>query len=566
MPVGSKVSKALIAKICIPIVAVLAVVGGFFAWNSLHQRTDHFAAIPSDAVMVVKVNAGQLLKKSNIAELEEFKDLIDETRDEIEDGELTELFDKITQDPKSIGFDLAAPMAISVSNIENPQVMFVAAVDDRKILESNIQTILDSNEDDDLVMKVEDDFTTIRDKYKKSTDIAFNEDRFVVVISVSGAARKATRYLEQKKDESLFTKENISDFMKSGDDVSLFVDCDPIFEYAKRSNLNGLVDVDFDFKAFKGASSYTALNFENGKVVLHSKNYPTDKMKSMTDGAIQKPAGTYLDEMPEDTYAALQFGVGDFKPIVKYMMSAVPSRELRSLNQGLEEIFGSGTTLTKVAGYFTGDFAMYAAGDIDDLTWGVNISCNKKVTNVLNNLMEDQCSRDYSTWERDGKDFVSVSWYDREPQYYVRTTNDGIRVSSKKNRPKKSLRDSENAKYLKNNGGFIDFERILKLPIVKDELKKEAGVYELCKLFKILYFTFSESGYEGDMVLELSDKNDNSLHQIVVASIEFFNAQKKRGSLLNNEYDYEADNYDDYVDIDTVSDYYYDEYVEDSAW
>lgn len=566
MPVGSKVSKALIAKICIPIVAVLVGIGGFFAWNALHQRTDHFAAIPSDAFAVVKVNAGQLLQKANLTELEEFNDLIEETRDEIKDSDLEELFDKIAKDPTALGFDLSAPMAICFNNIENTQIMFVAAVEDRKALESNIQMILDSNEDGDVRMKVEDDFTTLRNKHDKSIDVAFDNKRFVVVIAPNGDAKKATRYVKQEKDESVFAKANINDFINSKDDVAFFVDGDPIYDFAKKSGLNGYVDDQFDFKAFKGVCSYMALNFENGKVVLRSKSYPSEKLKKMTEGVMQKPKGTYLDEMPEDTYAAMQYGIGDLKPVMQYILSMLPSDELNGINSALEEYFDRGATLAKVAGYFSGDFVMYAAGDPDDLTWGMNVSCDKKVTDAFCQLIEEESRSEYSTWERDGKDYVCVSWFDREPQYYVRMTKDGIRMSSKKNRPKKTIRDAENAKYLENNGGFIDFESIVKIPAVKDELKKEAGLYAFCKLFKILYMTINQEGDEFEMTLELTEKDSNSLNKIIVACIEFFNAQKKNGSLLYPGHAYEADYYEDSVAIDTVSDYYYDEYAEDSVW
>lgn len=566
MSAGSKVSKALIAKICIPVVAVLAGIGGLFAWNALHQRTDHFAAIPADACVVMKVSAGQLLGKSNIAELEEWNDLIDEAREEIDDSDLEELFDKVVKDPSTSGFDLAAPMALSVSNIENPQIMFVAAVDDREVLEANIQTILDAQGSDDVKMKIEDDYTTLRNKHDKSVDVAFDDDRFVVVVSPNGSAKKATRFVEQKKDESVLSNASIGDFIASTDDVSLFVDGDPIYDFAKNTDLDGIVAKGFDFKSLKGVCSYTSLNFEEGKIVLRSKNYPSEELKETTEGVMKKPQGKYLDEMPEDTYAAMQYGIGDLKPFIQYLLGAVPSRELNALNSELEKYFGSGATLAKVAGYFSGDFAMYVAGNLDDLTWGLNISCNKKVTDAFSNLIDEESAREYSTWERDGDDYVSVSWYDREPQFYVRMTNDGIRISSKKQRPKNTLRGAENAKYLENNGGFIDFERIYEIDAVKEQLKKEAGLYAFCRLFKVLHFTSSESGYQGEMVLELTEQKGNSLSRLIAACIEFYNVQKKSGSLLNSGYGYKPDSYDDSVAFDTVSDYYGDDYVEDTVW
>lgn len=564
--------------IAAPILAIAGIGAGlFFMFASV--RTDHFAAIPTDAPVVVKMNVGEVLKKSEIKEIKEFQEELESSiEDEIEEAQVKELCKEIIKNPKKSGFDVMSPVAIAVTDMDNPQMLFVAPVDSRKKLEENLEVLIDTYDDSGLTLDKQDDYTVIKAGRDKDVSIAFNDKRFVFVGSFNGKAKSAGRFVTQEKDKSILSQDTYNDFVKSKDDLVCFVNCDPMIDFIKKN----AADANFDTKLIKGTSYYASLNFENGKVVLKTKVNPGEKMRQICEKTYAQPDRSLLNNVPKNAFAVAQMGIGDLKPYFKALKKVLPASERNAFMREFNRETGNNYDFDDLAELLTGSVAAYAVLTDDVPDFGVVVKGKEELFDIVKDVVDKQIRSEEEYELYYGSDYRSIvrngDTYTFNPNssqpYYLTIDGKLLTFTSKKNGVGTSYNGQPGEEYIKNGGCYIDLEKLWSNSEIKKGLKEVAGLSAFAKIFKSFHYTMAEGGLESETVLEMADGDKNALAQIVKASFDLYKAQEKDSKKRRNDDDDDDDwNYeavDTVMQEQTYDDYYGYEsdyaYADSVAW
>lgn len=547
-PVKKGFNWKTFGMIAAPILAIAGIGAGlFFMFASV--RTDHFAAIPTDAPVVVKMNVGEVLKKSEISEIKEFQEELESSiDDEIEEEKIKELCKEVIKNPKKSGFDVMSPVAIAVTDMDNPQMLFVAPIDSRKKLEENLELLIDTYDDADLTLDKQDDYTVIKAGHSKDVSIAFNDKRFVFVGAVNGKAKNASRFVTQEKDKSILSQDTYKDFVDSKDDVACFVNCDPLADFIKHN----ADDANFDTKLMKGTSYCISLNFEKGKAVLKSKVNPGDKMRQICEKTYAQPDRDLLNNVPKNAFAVAQMGIGDLKPYFRALKKVLPASDRNGFMREINRETGKNLEFDDLAELLTGSVAAYAVLTDDVPDFGVVVKGKEDLFDIVKVFCDKQIRDDeeysyyfdsnYRSIVRNG-DVYTFNPNSSTPCYL---TIDGklLTFTNKKNGVGTSYNGQPGEEFIKNGGFYVDLEKLWNNSEIKKALKEEAGLSAFAKTFKCFHCSMTEGGLESEVVLEFADGDKNALAQIVKASFDFYKAQEKdRKNRRNDDEDdwnYEA--------------------------
>lgn len=557
--------------IAAPILAIAGIAAGLIFWLT-GVRTDHLAAIPTDAPVVMKMNVGEVLKKSEISELKEFQEYLESSvEDEIEDAKLKALCKEVIKNPKKSGFDVMSPVALAVTDLENPQMIFVAPVDSRKKLEENIETIIKATGSDDyLKLDKSDDYTVIKAGRDKEVSMAFNNKRFVVVVGIDNKAKSASKFVMQEKSNSILSQDAYKDFVNTKDDVAFFFNYDPILGFLKKN----VDDLGFDPQLLKGTSVFASLNFEDGKAVMRVKTNPGEKFNKYVEKVWKEPNSKLLTYVPKDAIAVGQFAIGDISTAIKAGLNTLSRRDTQEFLDGLSELMGHNVTVAEFSKLFSGSIAGYATLTDNNPDWGVIIMGKEELAdathNVLDKMYEEEQGSDYQSIKRSGNCYI-LDPNSSSPSY---VTIDGtlITISNTKGNPSSNFSKQEAAEYIKNGGYYVNLEKLWANPEVKRGLKNEPGATNFAKLFKNVHFSVKEGGLEAELVVEMTDGKKNALAQIVTGLYDLYKAVEKDRKNRKDDYD-DWDSYNTFVDDTTGYDYmdeyaapeaYYDDY--DSIW
>lgn len=543
-------SKAMLAKVGIPALVLLITGGTLFWWLNFRTRTDHFAAIPKDAVAVVKMNVGQVLKKSEIKEIKEFQQELESgIDDDVDDANVRKLLKEVIKNPKKSGFDIMSPVAIAVTNLEKPQIIFVAPVNSRKRLQKNIQTLLDASEKNKIKLIEEDDYTVLKSKEDESVNMAFNDKRFVAVISTQGKAKKASKYVLQKKDASILKDDKFKEFVKSKDDAVMFVDFDPVFNFAKKQGGN-LGD---NLEYMKGTSMLASLNFDKGSIVCKAKINASDKLRKTIERNWTEPAGTVLNNVPKDAFAVAQMGISG--SAAKRSLSSMPNNVRSEIQEGVQMITGRNYTIDQIGDLLEGTVAAYAVLTSDVPDWGIVISGKSELVDIVrdsfNKFAEEEAAaaqepNEFGYYDRpdlirNGNVYV-LGANSRNP-YYLTLDGTLMTLTSTSGSIGKSYSGEPAEQYLKSGGFYVDFEKLWSNASVNDALNKTRGLKSFVSIFKNAHLTSKENGLAAEFVIEMTDSKKNALAQITRAAFDFYKMQKKENKKRRNDDDERDDDY-----------------------
>lgn len=526
------VKKATWAKAGALTLALLVAGGATYWWMSTRVRTDHFAAVPKNSLFVAKVNFGQLFSKSEVMEMDEFKDQLEELKEKLDDDDsrVSRLVKEILEDPRKSGLDPMSPVVLAVPDLSG-QVLLVAAVSDKDDLTELIKTSIKSA-DLDLKVKDRDDYMMV--EASREVNCAYNSKRLVVSINAGGGkAKPAGKYVMQDESESIMSQDEFKEFVESSDDVVCALNFTPLYDYAKKTSIPGVTDEQLNM--LKGTTCTASLNFEEGKAVFRQKTNPSEALKKYYQQYTCEPKGNLLGQVPEDAFAAGQIGIAKFGQVVETALEGYLNyRQRREMAETLANLFGRGTSLSDVVDMISGDAVAYAALNPENPrsvpNWGIAFNCDQRLASVLRDSIGTSPSSDVKLTY--GSDFIKIS-------------SPSGKMSS--------IKGTSNAAYLKGNSFFLDFQKMK--PLAKNELEIADVLAYVSRLYG-----HSTGEYEYEIVLEFSDSKTNALCQIIKACIDIYeNEQAGRYARVYHDYISSDDDYNSDWDSDYNSDY-------DSDW
>ena len=190
---------------------VLAQIVMFSSCSS--EEENYLSSLPAESSLVIKVNAVQMVEKSNILNNPLMGMFMMQAESNVPES-LKKKFEEIKQDPRSAGLDLEKPLAISVvlNDLNNPQMVFVAAISDGQKFD-DLLTKVASTEDELTIEKLDKGMQRIKVAGNDEADIVYNDNRLLVTVGLD-----AIKLMNQSAKQSMLNNPNFKKFAESTDD------------------------------------------------------------------------------------------------------------------------------------------------------------------------------------------------------------------------------------------------------------------------------------------------------------------------------------------------------------
>ena len=145
------------------------------------EKENYLTSLPAESSLVIKVNATQMVQKSNIMNNPMVGALFMQIESNVPTS-LKEKFDEIKQDPRSSGLDLEKPLAISVvlNDLNKPQIVAVAAISNATKFDE-LMTQMASAENEFQIEKTDKGMQKILIPGNDEADIVYNDNRILEV-------------------------------------------------------------------------------------------------------------------------------------------------------------------------------------------------------------------------------------------------------------------------------------------------------------------------------------------------------------------------------------------------
>ena len=483
---------------------VLAQIVMFSSCSS--EEENYLSSLPAESSLVIKVNAVQMVEKSNILNNPLMGMFMMQAESNVPES-LKEKFEEIKQDPRSAGLDLEKPLAISVvlNDLNNPQMVFVAAISDGQKFD-DLLTKVASTEDELTIEKLDKGMQRIKIAGNDEADIVYNDNRLLVTVGLD-----AIKLMNQSAKQSMLNNPNFKKFAESTNDYSIYMD------YAWMSNAlkqdkQLAKDLPPTLDLMKDCSIFCSVNFEQGKVVGDAQIYASDELKELQERFYCKPSGKFIGLLPENTYLALSGGGKNIAEIFDLM----GEKEKHTIEKSLLELGLTKEALNTMEGeMLLGVFDDANPQGIPGFVLAVECK-DRSLFDVVKKMTGNEAT------EGDVLDIMG---------YYI-TFTDGSLIATTKSIYDQCLatgkiksleggkKNPEMDKVLKNGGLFVDFQAIAQNKFL-NQMKRDRKVASALSILKQLDYlsTHYESLEEGSVELTFKDSSKNALEQLISMGI-----------------------------------------------
>lgn len=302
------------------------------------EKESYLSSLPADSSVALKLNLVQMTQKSNILNNPMAGILMMQLDSNVPEG-LKAKYEEIKKDPGSAGIDLQQPLALSVGmkDLNNPQVVAVAALSDGAKFDELMQAIAASDQSV-TIEKLAGGAQRINIQGNKEAELVYNDNRIVI----ASAGMDAAKLIAQTAAQSILGNPNFKDFAETRNDYSMFCDYAWLAEAVGKQQGNANLDMPA-LEWMKNTSVYFTVNFEQGKIVADSKIYAGDELTAFQQKFYVQPTGKFLGLLPADTWLAVNGGAKNMGEVFSLMGEKERKQIQQALQQyGLtEELFNS---------------------------------------------------------------------------------------------------------------------------------------------------------------------------------------------------------------------------------
>lgn len=498
--------------------------------TSCNSDQGYMKAVSKDAPLVMKVNFGQLLEKSEVMEMKEVKNVIKEIKNSA-DKDTRNLVSEVLDDPNSFGIDINSPAVFAVNDAAKAQFVLVAKVASKGDLDDHMKQI---DEMSGGKMDIDyDGITTI--KISKSMKVAYDSNAFVISWSANynSAADDPDKLLQQDESESLLSVDNASDFINCNDDFAMFI------------NYAGIADMDRNLKksmsAIPGLDEMAALwtaNFDKGEVVSNMKTYASKEMMELIEKCYKDATGKFIEMAPENSFIVFQGGIGDLSAVFEMMDPSV----LKQANKEMKHEVG--LTMEEILQSINGDF-LFAAyeGETEVPDFVVAMECDNKLWKLIEDKVLSQAGLNKTS---DGYDLNGM---------YLNYKDGGI-VFNKGNiyKGSKNFTKSPYASYVSKCGMVLDCNEFIKVIDKTNgndcEINLVKNMLSLCKVITME----KKSNSEIEAKAIMTKNNDNALKTLIIDGFKIAQEYNECESERWNKF-WEEDYYDPYAEDSVAVNY-----------
>lgn len=498
---------------------LFAIAVGLFC--SCDSSSNYLSVIPKDSVAAIKINIGQLLDKSEVLEMKAVKDLAELGASQADASiESQRLLKAILKDPNASGLDVNQPM-VAVFEGLNMKVLLTFAVSDKDALNNTLETLLKELEKSGLDIELEDSekgYTTINvEAYEGHSYCLAAFDKSKLVFAIAEKNPDVVPYMELEYEDQALSDSRFQAFVNAQKDLSIYYDLSILSEIMPllqaqmpELNMGGYLEM------MEGATGLVSLDFQQGKAVIdYEMINPSDELKAYYKQFVKKPSKKLLAYVPENSYLVANMGLQNLSKCFDYIPEATTM---------FNEIGLKAEWLNDLNGDFT--FAISQSKQAEEPLLIFAAQCkNGNFIRFCENLLQQEVGLEevadqvyaldgmskqtnYFVGYKDGTMFLMPG------NIYEQCVDGNKLVNLSKNFTKTSM-----SSILDENGMVIDLELIatdVKKAIKDSYIGQEERMILAClNSFESLTASYENNSFEGEVVLNFKDKENNSLKAII---------------------------------------------------
>ena len=328
--------------------------------------------IPGDAMVVAKVELGNLLKKSDIQNNTFVKMGLEREIAEMPEKEQA-LLKEIFNNPAASGIDVNAPVYVTVLNLEPVKLLVTAKMGNASTFENTVSTFLE----DEFKSKEKDGMTCLtpldEDFYvsgEPTIEIAYDADKVLIVLDEGGADLQT--YLALENSKKAVNDKKFAKLFKCSEDVAYVVNYTPLVEYMIENDLVERDLVPFVAMA-KENVAFCSLDFKNGCAELKSSQELPAEYRELFKTIAKKSTRRHFDYIPANSFALMSYNF-NLKQLFTVLEACGLQKELAKsgVSKDVAEEF-----LTALSGDYT--LASWANGkDVDDIQFMLAVDCSDR--------------------------------------------------------------------------------------------------------------------------------------------------------------------------------------------
>ncbi len=485
--------------------------------SSCQKKNDYANVIPADANAIAAIHLQTIASKAGLNDNEN-KAALQKLTDALKSGMSTNSFEqlkKILKDSRQSGIDMSAPLyAFKAESFPYPTL--VAKVNSQKKVAELFKTL----EKEKICTALNEtngvQYTEIGEQmlfaFNGSVLLCISRD---IIDSKEEIKEKVAKLLKQTEKSSIVSTSVFKEMQKNkGEVVMLLSPSSMLGEYAQQLNFGLPQDIDIT-----GLWLIGNLSFEKGKIVMSYKNYTENenlkKLFKKQENSLMPTKSTYLNLFPKSTLAILNVGING-ETIYNLLQE---NKEFRA-NISTTDDADLKALLSSLQNDLTIGVINASMEDVPTFLAYGNIK-NRKAIDLLYNSKGDKATRNIIKLNQDQYLFQSESI-----RFFYSIKGDKICITNKESELKNlgesfnpSVNDFDFSTEMKGKdiAFVVNTEAILALPALKTLVQyggpEYAAYYTLAQ--KTEYLELFSNKEKTDIILQLKDKNENALKQIV---------------------------------------------------
>lgn len=524
-----------------------------------YSNSNYVKVIPDNALVIQKINLGNLIDKSGILKNAVIKATYEDATKGLP-SEIKQLFDKIYSNPSKSGININSPAFFALDGVKPLSGIITCEMGNIQDFEATLKTLAE-----DQIKPIEENGMKC---VKIGGKVAFAYDSEKLLVA-QGA--DINDYLNLPENRIAANSPKFAGYFKNNDDYTLVCNVEKMMEFCYENNVwNGMPSEVYNnlLNSYKNSVVTASLDFKDGKVTLNSNiNLPQEDAGIIND-VIKKPNHSHFGYIPANSFAVLNYNF-DLKSLYNHL-------ESKGLLKGLEKERGAKELVSAIASALSGEWTAAAWVDRDDQEQPFLIAiadCNnrsvfdliiseRKTTYIDNDVYATNINR-----RRKYNNYTGSYEYVTEgPDYYIMYKDNKIMVMPESHYYKlksgngiNKLSNSANNNNLfrsMNSNLVIDVNAIHDI-ILKNSSRMDEEAMMILEIIGMVHdITASFNISSLDINANMTDKSTNSLKTIVDKGVSF--AIKN----MNRRQKYYDEKYDNYYRKDSVArvDAYYNNY------
>lgn len=501
----------------LPLIMLAVLIGG------CSEKSDYINVIPAHANLVAAIHLNSLVQKAGL-DGGENKDLIQQFKTALEgevSGATAQHLEALLEKPAESGIDWTAPLYL-FSAPDFPYISIVAKVNSKKKLSNLLKTLHGEQFCSDIKEGKNYSYVTVNEEGL----LAFTNSALLYVdygsLEQTGAAKQPEQIkqrisllLKQSEKQSIVTSTSFKKMQGKKGDITMMMSPSGFWEkYARQLNYGIAENVDLKDLVLLGN-----LSFEKGKISLSYESYTNDpelkRILEQQQKATCLTNGSSLKFFPKSTLALFNIGLNGKKAYEAFKTNSkfgelFYDKEIKELFGMLQQDVTIGVTSVK-AGSNIPIFLAYAA-----------ITDKAPVKKLYER--REELSLIGITINKSGKDdyvlkMPNLTFYLGTRGKHLFVTNDEKLYQTIGQTAIPSVEETAYASILKgkNIAGVINAEALSELPLIKTMSvyggQEYQSYYTLAR--KVAYLAITVEGRQSEITLQLQNKNENALKQVV---------------------------------------------------